>query len=102
MLARRCCSYSHNTSAFELDGMPCCVTAGGRRSARQLGKVIKTLYHLLNNHHYAANEVGSETSKATPMTFWPFAHLREGQCGGTLHQLIWRARKIICLSYTDL
>ena len=31
---------------------------------RKLGNTIKTLYHLLNNHHYAANEVGSETSKA--------------------------------------
>ena len=48
--------------------------AGGSRSramtravafeVQQLGNTIKTLYHLLNNHHYAANKVGSETSKA--------------------------------------
>lgn len=31
---------------------------------QQLGNTVKTLYYLLNNHHYAANEVGSETSKA--------------------------------------
>ena len=48
--------------------------AGGSRSramtqavefeVQQLGNTVKTLYYLLNNHHYAANEVGSETSKA--------------------------------------
>lgn len=27
--------------------------------------VIKTLHHLLNNHHYAANEVGSERIRST-------------------------------------